>query len=101
MAIENNSAVATPTKVYEIKLSNKEKIIAKALRVESQNYIYRDKNNQEKAIPKEIVSKIREKKFSWINTIGLTAGGLAVIGVVIAVSKMNINTGDIEMNNLN
>lgn len=77
-------------KTYELSLTNKTKIIVRDLRLENQNYWYKDKRNREKSIPVSMVLIIRERDFSWGKTIGLILGNATVFTVLAVVAVSNV-----------
>ena len=78
-------------KIYELSLSNKNKIVAKNLQIINQNYFYTDKRNNEKSIPVNQVLKIEERKFSWVKSVALVAGSITAAYFLGGLAVTNSN----------
>ena len=88
------------TKVYEIILKNNKRVIAKDLRIENENYIFKDKKERENTISIDKVLIIKERKFSYGKTIGLIAGSAVVVlsvAILVALSDMRLSMGEMHM----
>lgn len=80
-----NKETITPTKNYVLKLKNNKTIIAKELKIENENYIYKNSENIENHVPIEMVLKIEEREFSNEKTAVLAVGTVAAIVIVTSV----------------
>lgn len=90
--VENSSAQTNPSKIYEITLINKDKIIARNLRLEeNNNYIYTDQRNLKKNIPKDQIFSMKEREFSWIKTSGLAVASVAAAYFIGGIAVTNSN----------
>lgn len=80
-----NKETIIPTKNYVLKLKNNKTIIAKELKIENENYIYKNSENIENHVPIEMVLKIEEREFSNEKTAVLAVGTVAAIVIVTSV----------------
>lgn len=100
IAFEKDIPNLEQTKVYEITLKNNKKIIARDLRVENENYFFKNKKDEVKSIPIIEVIKIKERKFSYGKTIGFVAGSTLIVltvAVLVAFSDMRLSMGEMHM----